>query len=285
MKDMAKLFSGCVLLVLSVSQAADVVTFRKLDGHECIEATLDFTDEEQKHARSFLEASLASEQMQPGSCSSSGFTTTDGESMHLQVPFLSKPLRLTRMRMSSWTAAKLKAEAFLASFVVPFTSSPALRNSQRQVVRAPKPLAALGSDLDAKIDKLANEAKGLIDKKVDDTAGAAPAGSGDGAAPSAGVDELIKDLNDKAAKLTEEIKAECKQTGRRLDSSLDAKIDKLANEAKGLIDKKVDDTAGAAPAGSGDGAAPSAGVEELVKDLSDQAAKLTEEIKAECKKR
>jgi hypothetical protein len=301
---MAKLLSGCVLLVLSVSQAADLVTFHKLGENECIEATLDLKDVEQQHARSFVEASLASLEMQEGSCSSSGFTTADGESMPLQVPFMSKPLRLTRMRMSSWTAAKLKAEAFLASFM----SSPAFRNSERQVVRAPKPIAVtqnknLADQLketfgSTTVHKVAKNVCSEMLVQVHEKNAAMNCGYTDGAcevedytAPLVVAETQSPFFSDpiKISMYTKSI------TGRRLDAgdaAVSAKIDKLASEVKGLIDKKVDDTAGAALAGSSGGAPGAAaasgggdGVDGLVKDLKDQAAKLTEEIKAECTKR
>ena len=69
------------------------------------------------------------------------------------------------------------------------------------------------AQVDAKIDALAAEAKGIFDAKVDSAAapvaGASdftPATSG-GTASNAGVDDLVKELQDAGARLAAEVKA------------------------------------------------------------------------------
>ena len=71
--------------------------------------------------------------------------------------------------------------------------------------------------VESKIDALAAEAKGIFDAKVDSAAapvaGASdftPATSG-GTASNAGVDDLVKELQDAGAKFAEEIKAATKK--------------------------------------------------------------------------
>jgi hypothetical protein len=198
--------------------------------------------------------------------------------------------------MSSWTAAKLKAEAFLASFM----SSPAFRNSERQVVRAPKPIAAtqnknLADQLketfgSTTVHKVAKNVCSEMLVQAHEKNAAMDCGYTDGAcevedytAPLVVAETQSPFFSDpiKISMYTKSI------TGRRLDAGVEAKISKIADEAQDLISKKVDDAAGAAPAGSAGVAAAASGggdIDDLVKDLKDQAAKLTEEIKAECKK-
>ena len=66
-------------------------------------------------------------------------------------------------------------------------------------------------EVDAKIDALAAEAKGIFDAKFDSAAAPSadftPATSG-GTASSAGVDDLVKELQDAGARLAAEVKAE-----------------------------------------------------------------------------
>ena len=73
------------------------------------------------------------------------------------------------------------------------------------------------AQVESKIDALAAEAKGIFDAKVDSAAapvaGASdftPATSG-GTASNAGVDDLVKELQDAGAKFAEEIKAATKK--------------------------------------------------------------------------
>ena len=73
-------------------------------------------------------------------------------------------------------------------------------------------------------------------------------------------------------------------------AAVESKIDKLAAEAKGIFDAKVDSAAapvaGASdftPATSG-GTASSAGVDDLVKELQDAGARLAAEVKAATQK-
>ena len=71
-------------------------------------------------------------------------------------------------------------------------------------------------------------------------------------------------------------------------AAVDAKIDALAAEAKGIFDAKVDSAAAPVagdftPATSG-GTASTAGVYDLVKELQDAGARLAAEVKAETQK-
>ena len=70
-------------------------------------------------------------------------------------------------------------------------------------------------------------------------------------------------------------------------AAVDAKIDALAAEAKGIFDAKVDSAAAPSadftPATSG-GTASNAGVDDLVKELQDAGARLAAEVKAETQK-
>ena len=71
-------------------------------------------------------------------------------------------------------------------------------------------------------------------------------------------------------------------------AAVDAKIDALAAEAKGIFDAKVDSAAAPVagdftPATSG-GTASNAGVDDLVKELQDAGARLAAEVKAETQK-
>ena len=68
------------------------------------------------------------------------------------------------------------------------------------------------AQVESKIDALAAEAKGIFDAKVDSAAAPVagdftPATSG-GTASNAGVDDLVKELQDAGARLAAEVKAE-----------------------------------------------------------------------------
>ena len=94
--------------------------------------------------------------------------------------------------------------ALLAAPALAFTAP---RHSTRSALYAMDSAA-----VDAKIDALAAEAKGIFDAKVDSAAAPVagdftPATSG-GTASNAGVDDLVKELQDAGARLAAEVKAE-----------------------------------------------------------------------------
>ena len=93
--------------------------------------------------------------------------------------------------------------ALLAAPALAFTAP---RHSTRSALYAMDSAA-----VDAKIDALAAEAKGIFDAKVDSAAAPSadftPATSG-GTASNAGVDDLVKELQDAGARLAAEVKAE-----------------------------------------------------------------------------
>ena len=96
--------------------------------------------------------------------------------------------------------------ALLAAPALAFTAP---RHASTSVARH----AMDSAQVESKIDALAAEAKGIFDAKVDSAAapvaGASdftPATSG-GTASNAGVDDLVKELQDAGAKFAEEIKA------------------------------------------------------------------------------
>ena len=95
--------------------------------------------------------------------------------------------------------------ALLAAPALAFTAP---RHASTSVARYAMDSAAV----DAKIDALAAEAKGIFDAKVDSAAAPVagdftPATSG-GTASNAGVDDLVKELQDAGARLAAEVKAE-----------------------------------------------------------------------------
>ena len=103
-------------------------------------------------------------------------------------------------------AATMKLSiALLAAPALAFTAP---RHTSSSVARYAMDSAAV----DAKIDALAAEAKGIFDAKVDSAAAPVagdftPATSG-GTASNAGVDDLVKELQDAGARLAAEVKAE-----------------------------------------------------------------------------
>jgi hypothetical protein len=102
-------------------------------------------------------------------------------------------------------AATMKLSiALLAAPALAFTAP---RHAATSIARSAMDSAAV----DAKIDALAAEAKGIFDAKVDSAAAPSadftPATSG-GTASNAGVDDLVKELQDAGARLAAEVKAE-----------------------------------------------------------------------------
>mmetsp|Transcript_5945 Transcript_5945/g.20332 ORF Transcript_5945/g.20332 Transcript_5945/m.20332 type:complete len:101 (+) Transcript_5945:39-341(+) len=88
-----------------------------------------------------------------------------------------------------------------------FAGSAAAFAPQRAAPRS----VAMRSDLEGRIDKIAADAKTMLDDKIKTTGGAgAPSAAGTpvAAAGGAGVDELVKNLKDKSEQLAKEIKAE-----------------------------------------------------------------------------
>lgn len=109
---MATWLTGTVsFLLVSASVAADSLSLYAIQpgGKECLEITLGQRDQE--YAKSF-----AATGMQPGFCSSNGYSKDSGETP-LKVPFVSETLAVKRMTMSTWDIAKLKAEGFLTSLI------------------------------------------------------------------------------------------------------------------------------------------------------------------------
>ena len=100
--------------------------------------------------------------------------------------------------------------ALLAAPALAFTAP---RHASTSVTR----YAMDSAQVESKIDALAAEAKGIFDAKVDSAAapvaGASdftPATSG-GTASNAGVDDLVKELQDAGARFADEIKAATKK--------------------------------------------------------------------------
>jgi len=128
-------FRCVVLLALSAPVVADL-TLHKFDGNDCLEVTINQKDTEYvKSAEGGLQA---------GFCADFGFTEeVQGESVALRIPFVSKQLTFTRMRMSMWNAAKLKAQNFLSAGATQFLGH---RNAAPQPVALPaisaKPIAS-----------------------------------------------------------------------------------------------------------------------------------------------
>ena len=116
------------------------------------------------------------------------------ETTHARPPS-ARPLAATTMKIS---IALLAAPAL--AFTAPRHAAP------RSALYAMDSTA-----VDAKIDALAAEAKGIFDAKVDSAAAPSadftPATSG-GTASNAGVDDLVKELQDAGARLAAEVKAE-----------------------------------------------------------------------------
>ena len=116
------------------------------------------------------------------------------ETTHARPPS-ARPLAATKMKLS---IALLAAPAL--AFTAPRHAAP------RSALYAMDSTA-----VDAKIDALAAEAKGIFDAKVDSAAAPSadftPATSG-GTASNAGVDDLVKELQDAGARLAAEVKAE-----------------------------------------------------------------------------
>ena len=114
--------------------------------------------------------------------------------------------RRTRPPSARPLAANMKLSvALLAAPALAFTAP---RHASTSIARHAMDSAAV----DAKIDALAAEAKGIFDAKVDSAAAPAagdftPATSG-GTASTAGVDDLVKELQDAGARLAAEVKAE-----------------------------------------------------------------------------
>jgi hypothetical protein len=132
---MAKYFRCGILLALSAPAVADL-TLHKFDGNDCLEVTINQKDKE------YVKSAEAG--MQVGFCADIGFTEeVQGESVALRIPFVSKPLTFTRMRMSMWNAAKLKAQNFFSAGATQFLKH---RNAAPQPVALPamsaKPIAS-----------------------------------------------------------------------------------------------------------------------------------------------
>jgi len=124
-KTMVSSLQGLLFLALSASVDADAVTMYMLDGDDCFETSIDLATVEYARVKGLSE----------GTCFDRGFTTTvSGEDIALRIPFVSKQLTLTRMRMSTWDAFKLKAEAFLA---VPFKGFGTSHHSLYSPAKAP----------------------------------------------------------------------------------------------------------------------------------------------------
>jgi hypothetical protein len=114
---------------------ADVVTFYKLDGDDCVEVTT--RQDNIDYVQSFATAGLLA-----GACSDKGFDAeVPGGDTTLRIPLVTEPLIFRKMKMSSWQAAKLKAKAF---FAAPFLDWAASRGAKAPALRG----AELGYGVD-----------------------------------------------------------------------------------------------------------------------------------------
>jgi len=126
MLGMVRLLSGCLLLALSASGNAELVTLYSLDDNECIEVTID--EKSVDYAKSFDASGLTR-----GTCSDSGFSVEAiGEELSLHIPFVNDKLTFRRMRRSPWDLAKVKAEAFLAAPLSFFRGTDAFMESRKR---------------------------------------------------------------------------------------------------------------------------------------------------------
>jgi len=141
------------------------VFVHKFDGADCLEATLEY--EHAEYAKNFEGiALLGAAGLHEGSCSNQGFSVeVPGADSAMVVPFTSIPLTFTRMKKSTWDAAKLKAQSFIAA--------PFLGTKKSEKFLTATPAVVTDAEEDGKVDVSAQSRR----KVFKDAAAAALAGS------------------------------------------------------------------------------------------------------------